>query len=92
MAVAILYGTVTGTTVQLSGLRRQVDPHWHRGLSYLKIGLRWLRGTVHKGRKLLSLLPLPQCDREPCFASLRAEADYYERLLFSRVRSLHCVT
>ena len=92
VAVAILYGTVSGTTVQLSGLRRQVDSHWHRGLSYLKIGLRWLRGTVHKGRKLLSLMPLPQYDREPCFASRRAEADYYERLLFSRVRSLHCVT
>ncbi|MDJ0593858.1 MAG: hypothetical protein QNJ72_28405 [Pleurocapsa sp. MO_226.B13] len=41
---------------------------------------------------LLSLLPLPQGDRQPCFASRRAEADYYERLLFSRVRSLHCVT
>ena len=40
VAVAIIYGTVMGTTVQLSGLRRQVDPHWRRGLSYLKIGLR----------------------------------------------------
>ena len=29
-------------------------------------------------------------DRERCFASHRAEADYYERLLFSRVRSLKC--
>ncbi len=69
VAMAILYGTVSGTTVQLSGLRRQVDTHWQRGLSYLKIGLRWLRGTVHKGRKLLSLLPLPNCDREPCFVT-----------------------
>ena len=92
VAVAILYGTVMGMTVQLSGLRRQIDTHWQRGLSYLKMGLRWLRGTVHKGRKLLSLLPLPPRDPQPCFASRRAEADYYERLLFSRVHSLRCAT
>lgn len=92
VGVAILYGTVMGTTVQFLGLRRLVDTHWQRGLSYLKMGLRWLRGTVHKGRKLLSLLPLPQSDPQPCFASRPAEADYYERLLFSRVRSLRCVT
>lgn len=92
VAVAILYGTLMGTTVQLSGLRRQVDIHWQRGLSYLKMGLRWLRGTVHKGRKLLSLLPLPPRNSQRCFASRRAEADFYERLLFSRIRSLHCAT
>jgi hypothetical protein len=92
VAVAIVYGTVMGKTVQLSGLRRQLDIHWQRGLSYLKMGLRWLRGTVHKGRKLLSLLPLPPRNSQCCFASRRAEADFYERLLFSRVHSLHCAT
>ena len=92
VAVAILYSTMMGTTVQLSGLRQQVDTHYLRGLSYLKIGLRWLRGTIHKGRELLQLLPLPKQDPERCFASRQAEADYYEQLLFSRIRSLHCAT
>ena len=92
VAIAILYSTIMGTTVQLSGLRQQVDIHYSRGLSYLKIGLRWLRGTIYKGRKLLQLLPLPYLDPERCFASHRAEADYYEQLLFSRIRSLHCAT
>jgi hypothetical protein len=92
VAIAILYSTLMGITVQLSRLRRQVYIHWQRGLSYLKIGLRWLRGAVHKGRELLSLLPLPSRDPERCFASLRAEADYHDQLLFSRVRSLHCAT
>ena len=92
VALAILYSTIMGTTVQLSGLRRQVDTHHSRGLSYLKIGLRWLRGTVHKGRELIPLLPLPKSDPERCFASLQAETDYYEQLLFSRIRSLHCAT
>lgn len=92
VAIAILYSTIMGITVQLSGLRRQVDIHWERGLSYLKMGLRWLRGTVHKGRKLLPLSPLPSRNPQRCFASRRAEADYYEQLLFSRIRSLHCKT
>ena len=92
VAVAILYSTIMGTTVQLSGLRQQVDTHYSRGLSYLKIGLRWLRGTIHKGRELLQLLPLPDRNPERCFASRQAEADYYKQLLFSRIRSLHCAT
>ena len=90
VAIAILYSTVAGTTIQLSGLRQQVDIHYSRGLSYLKIGLRWLRGTIYQGRELLELLPLPYFEPERCFASRRAEADYYEQLLFSRIRSLHC--
>ena len=35
-AIAILHATTTGMTVSLTGLRTTVDPHWHRGLSYLK--------------------------------------------------------
>ena len=53
VAIAILDSTIMGTTVHLSGLRQQIDIHYSRGLSYLKIGLRWLRGSIHKGRKLL---------------------------------------
>ncbi len=43
-----------GMIIQLDGLRTQVDPHWSRGISYLKIGLRWLKGGVNKGRPLLT--------------------------------------
>ncbi|NEP20395.1 MAG: transposase [Leptolyngbya sp. SIO4C1] len=91
-AVAVLYATTTGLAVQLEGLRRQVDPHWRRGLSYLKIGLRWLTGVIHKGRQLLRLVPLLVRDPQPCFASNRAERDYYDQIWFSRVRSLRCRT
>ena len=87
-AIALLYGTTTGLAVQLEGFRQQVDPHWRRGLSYLKIGLRWLRGVVHKGRQLLSPVALLARDPEPCFASKRAESDYYDQIWFSRIRSL----
>ena len=52
VALALLFATCHGMTLQLKGLRTQVDPHWKRGLSYLKIGLRWLKGVLHKGRDL----------------------------------------
>ena len=48
VALALLFATTQGMAVQIQGLRTQVDPHWKRGLSYLKIGLRWLKGVLHK--------------------------------------------
>lgn len=89
-AIALLYATTQGMAVQLAGLRQQVDPHWRRGISYLKIGLRWLQGVVHKGRQLLTLVPLLPQDPQPVFASKRAEQDFYDQFWFSRIRSLTC--
>jgi hypothetical protein len=89
-AIALLYGTTQGMAVQITGLRQQVDPHWRRGLSYLKIGLRWLKGVLHKGRALLTPIPLLPQDPQPCFASNQAEQDFYDLIWFSRIRSLTC--
>ncbi|XPM59310.2 MAG: hypothetical protein EDM05_018055 [Leptolyngbya sp. IPPAS B-1204] len=91
-ALAVLYATAQGMSVQIAGLRQQVDPHWRRGISYLKIGLRWLKGVVHKGRHLLTPVPLLPEDPQPVFASKRAERDFYDEIWFSRVRSLTCKT
>jgi hypothetical protein len=91
-AVALLYATTQGMAVQLAGLRQQVDPHWKRGISYLKIGLRWLNGVLHKGRKLLTPSPLLPQDPQPCFASVQAQKDFYDQFWFSRIRSLSCQT
>ncbi len=91
-AIAILYATTQGMAVQIAGLRQQVDPHWRRGISYLKIGLRWLQGVLHKGRELLAPVPLLPKDPQPCFASKRAERDFYDQIWFSRIRSLTCRT
>jgi hypothetical protein len=90
-AVALLYSTTQGMAVQIAGLRQQVDPHWQRGLSYLKIGLRWLKGVLNKGRQLLSPIPLLPFDPQPCFASHQAKQDYYDHIWFSRSRSLSCL-
>jgi len=91
-AVALLYSTLTGATVQLEGWRQQVDPHWKRGLSYLKIGLPWLQGVVAKNRPLFDLSALPNQDPQPCFASTKAHLAYYDRFDFERIRSLRCNT
>ena len=88
--MALLYGTTQGMAVQLEGLRRQVDPHWQRGISYLKIGLRWLMGVLHKGRRLFTPIPLLPKDPQPCFASQKAREDFYDRIWFSRIQSLQC--
>lgn len=89
-ALALLYATTQGLAVQLAGLRQQVDPHWRRGISYLKMGLRWLQGLVHKGRQLLDPIPLLPQDPQPCFASKRAEREFYDQIWFTRIRALTC--
>lgn len=89
-AIAILSATTQGMAVQLAGLRQQVHPHWRRGISYLKIGLRWLKGVLHKERTLLPCVPLLPKDPQPCFASHRAEQDFYDQIWFSRIRSIVC--
>jgi hypothetical protein len=89
-AVALLYATTTGMTVTMTGLRTTVDPHWRRGLSYLKIGLRYLCGVIHKGRRLLVPIPLFSRDPEPCFASKKAQLDFYDSIWFSRIVTIAC--
>ena len=84
-AVALLYATTIGMTVTINGLRTTVDPHWRRGISYLKIGLRYLRGVITKGRTLLVPIPLFSRDPEPCFASAKAKLDFYDSIWFSRI-------
>ena len=105
---ALLFATSEGMAVQLKGLRTQVDPHWKRGQRvradrrkttrghspsrYLKIGIRWLNGVLHKGRNLLP--PITLCSHIPqlCFASKKAKKQYYDAIWFSRIREIKCAT
>lgn len=90
VALALLFATCHGLTLQLKGLRTQVDPHWKRGLSYLKIGLRWLKGVLHKGRDLFFPTALLSQDIQPCFASRKAKKQYYDSIWFSRIQEIKC--
>jgi hypothetical protein len=90
VALALLFASCHGMTLQLKGLRTQVDPHWKRGLSYLKIGLRWLKGVLSKGRVLFFPTTLLSDDIQPCFASRKAKKQYYDAIWFSRIQEIKC--
>lgn len=92
VAISVLFCTQQGLAVQVAGLRRQVDPHWDRGLSFLKIGLQWIKGAVQKGRALWQPQPLLNRNPEPCFPSRKAKQRSYDTLIFERVRLFLCVS
>jgi Transposase DDE domain len=70
MAVATLYLTLQGTAVVDAKQRSWVDPHWFRGMSYLKIGWHWVKTSVTRGWKLFCLNRLTSNqDPDPAKAS-----------------------
>jgi DDE family transposase len=72
LAIATLYCTSIGVGVVRAQMRRWVDTHWDRGLSYLKIGWRWLREQYHNGWQTFRAFWLdPAPDPEPAHASRR---------------------
>jgi len=72
LAVATLHFTSVGVGVVRRKLRRWVDTHWDRGMSYLKIGWSWLRQQFRRGWHTLPAFWLdPAPDPEPAMASRR---------------------
>lgn len=70
LAVATLFLTLQGTAVVDAGVRRQVDPHWQRGMSYLKLGWKWVKQCCAQARQLFRLNRLMTAhDPHPTFAS-----------------------
>ena len=75
LAVATLHFTSVGVGVEQRKLRRWVDIHWDRGMSYLKMGWSWLRQQFRRGWPVLPPFGLdPQPDPEPAVASQRQAA------------------
>ena len=73
VAIALLAGSLQGYALSLSGLHRQVDPHWKRGMSFLQIGLAALQMAVaDAAAQLMDWLPIPLQELEPCVPSRRA--------------------
>lgn len=72
LALTVLFLVLQGVQVLATGKRRQVDAHWHRGMSYLKLGWNWIRLAITQQWEIsvdrfLSGLP----DPHPAFASKR---------------------
>lgn len=80
IALTMLFLVLQGVNVVASAQRRQVDAHWHRGMSYLKLGWNWIRLAITHQWKIqvypsLSSLPDPQ----PAIASKRQQNDSFQR-------------
>ncbi len=46
VAIAVLAGSLQGYAISQAGLRWQVDPHWKREMSFLRLDLLWLQQSV----------------------------------------------
>ena len=85
VAIAVLAGSLQGYALSLAGLRRQVDPHWKRGMSFLRIGVAALQmAAADAGARLMAWLPIPLQELEPCIPSRRARRQQAQ-VWFSRV-------
>jgi hypothetical protein len=73
VAIAVLASSLQGYALSLADLRRQVDPHWKRGMSFLRIGLAALQMAVaDAAARLMDWLPIPLQELEPCIPSRKA--------------------
>src|SRR5437867_4961745 len=69
LAVATLHFTSIGLAVVQADVRRWVDTHWERGLSYFKIGWRWLVQQYRRARQTFASFWLdPAPDPAPAIA------------------------
>lgn len=72
IALTMLFLILQGVQVVESGNRRQVDPHWRRGMSYLKLGWNWIRLCLTRQWQIQVHLQLSSPpDPQPAMASLK---------------------
>ncbi len=75
LAIATIYFTSIGLGVVKAKVRRFVDTHWDRSLSYLKIGWRWLRQCYRRGWQVFTSFWLdPAPDTVPVIPSRQTGA------------------
>ena len=58
LSVATLLLVSEGLQLVAAGVRRVIDPHWTRALSYLKLGLRGMQYALSRGQAVFNRLTL----------------------------------
>jgi hypothetical protein len=80
IALAMLFLVLQGVQVVASGKRRQVDAHWKRGMSYLKLGWNWIRLAITQQWNIQLIRFLPSVpDPQPAIASKRQHDVSFKR-------------
>ena len=80
VALTMLFLILQGSAVVAQGLRQVVDPHWQRGMSYLKIGWNWIRYAITEQLKIGVFQFLSsQDDPDPAMASRRQSEQSFQR-------------
>jgi hypothetical protein len=80
IALTMLFLVLQGVQVVTSGNRRQVDAHWNRGMSYLKLGWNWIRLAITHQWKIQVYQFLPGLpDPQPAIASRRQQNGAFKR-------------
>jgi hypothetical protein len=80
IALTMLFLVLQGVQVVTSGQRRQVDAHWKRGMSYLKLGWNWIRLAITHQWKIQVFQFLSSLrDPQPAIASKRQYEDSFNR-------------
>ncbi len=85
IAIATVYATLQGLDVHQQQQRRRIDIHLNRGLSFLKLGLRWIRGAVYQGWQLLAHWRLPAHSPPPASSSRHQAENRFYTIEFNRV-------
>ncbi len=80
IALTMLFLVLQGVQVVASGKRRQVDAHWKRGMSYLKIGWNWIRLAITQQLRIpVHRFLCGEPDPQPAVASKRQHDDFLKR-------------
>ncbi|CAA9394858.1 hypothetical protein AVDCRST_MAG94-5591 [uncultured Leptolyngbya sp.] len=80
IALTTLFLVLQGVQVVAAGKRRQVDTHWQRGMSYLKLGWNWIRLAITQQLKIQFYRFLfSDPDPQPASASRRQLNDVLKR-------------
>jgi hypothetical protein len=95
VAIAVLVSSLQGFAISISGQRRQVDAHWQRGMSFVRIGLKWLQQSVSNLRyRLRAWAPIPLRQLEPCIPSRgvqrRRKQPWFTRIELPPLRDAPC--
>lgn len=95
IALTTLFLVLQGVQVVASGKRRQVDAHWQRGMSYLKLGWNWIRlAIIHQWKIQVFQFLSSLLDPQPAIASKRQQEDSFRRefTVLNRIRLLSFVS